>query len=191
MQGMTDRGDALERRLAEDRFGKLYKAHVREVLAYALRRTADAEDAADAVAEAFLVAWRRLPEVPSGKEARPWLYGVTRRTLSNQRRGDHRRRRLAERLRADLATAAADTAAETYGDRFPAALETLHPDDREILRLSAWEELSPSEAARVLGISAIAARSRLHRARRRLGRALTECCPDLPTKTELKLKEER
>lgn len=45
------------------------------------------KDAADAVAETFLVAWRRLPEVPSGEEARPWLYGVARRTLANQRLG--------------------------------------------------------------------------------------------------------
>jgi RNA polymerase sigma-70 factor (ECF subfamily) len=188
---MTDNGDSLDRRMAEDRFRHLYAGHVREVLAYAVRRSADAEDAADAVAETFLVAWRRLPEVPPGEGARPWLYGVTRRTLANQRRGEHRRHRLAERLRGDLAAVAAHSSAEDHDERFDSALGSLHPDDREILRLSAWEELSPSEAARVLGISAIAARSRLHRARRRLARALAARRPDLSTKTNLKLKEER
>lgn len=188
---MTGDSDGLGRQLAEERFRRLYAAHGREVLAYALRRTGDAEDAADAVAETFLVAWRRLPEVPAGDEARPWLYGVTRRTLANQRRGEHRRHRLAERLRDDLVRASLLSVAEDRDERVDAALASLGPDDREILRLSAWEELSPSQAARVLGISAIAARSRLHRARRRLGRALAAQHPDLSPPTNLELKEER
>jgi RNA polymerase sigma-70 factor, ECF subfamily len=191
MQPMTVKNnDSLDRQLAEVRFRHLYSAHVREVLSYALRRTSDAEDAADAVAETFLVAWRRLPEVPPGEESRPWLYGVARRTLANQRRGDDRRHRLAERLRDDLAAVAAYSTAEDYDERFQSALESLQPDDREILRLSAWEELTPSQAARVLGISAIAARSRLHRARRRLGRALAERHPELIPKANLKLEEQ-
>ncbi|MDX6610604.1 MAG: Sigma-70, region 4 [Solirubrobacterales bacterium] len=44
-----------------------------------------------------------------------------------------------------------------------AALDRLDPRDRELLRLTAWEELSPRQAATVLGLSAVAARSRLHR----------------------------
>lgn len=191
MQEMTDNGDSLDRRLAEERFRHIYAAHVRGVLVYALRRTADADDAADAVAETFLVAWRRLPEVPPGEETRPWLYGVARRTLANQRRGEQRRHRLAERLRVDLAAVASHPSSEDHDERLHSALESLDPDDREILRLSAWEELSPAQAARVLGISAIAARSRLHRARRRLARALAERRPDLSTQTNLALKEER
>jgi DNA-directed RNA polymerase specialized sigma24 family protein len=103
MQVMTDSDQKLDRRLAETRFRRLYAEHGREVLAYALRRTADAEDAADIAAETFLVAWRRTGEVPAGAEARLWLYGVARRTLANQRRGERRRDRLAQRLRHDLA----------------------------------------------------------------------------------------
>ena len=53
------------------------------------------------------------------------------------------------------------------------AMAGLGDEDRELLLLVSWEELSPSEASKVLGISALAARSRLHRARRRL-RALLE-----------------
>lgn len=55
----------------------------------------DPADAADAVAETFLVAWRRLGEVPDGREARLWLFGVCRRVLANHRRGELRRRHLA------------------------------------------------------------------------------------------------
>jgi RNA polymerase sigma-70 factor (ECF subfamily) len=47
-------------------------------------------------------------------------------------------------------------------------MRELSDDDRELLLLVSWEGLSPSEAAKVLGISALATRSRLHRARRRL-----------------------
>jgi len=47
------------------------------------------------------------------------------------------------------------------------ALKALSREDREALLLIAWEELTPSQAARSLGISATAFRVRLHRARRR------------------------
>jgi RNA polymerase sigma factor (sigma-70 family) len=161
----------LSERVAEASFRRLYVEHGREILAYALRRTGSAEDAADIVAETFLVAWRRLEDVPPDPQARLWLYGVARRTLANQRRGERRRERLGERLRADLPTALPEPP-ELPGPDVLAALECIGPEDREVLRLSAWEELSPSEVAAVLGISAVAARSRLHRARRRLRRAL-------------------
>lgn len=63
---------------------------------------------------------------------------------------------------------------QLYRDHGRAILEYAlrRVEDRELLLLVTWEELSPSEAARVLGISALAARSRLHRARRRLRQAL-------------------
>ncbi|HSS43392.1 MAG TPA: RNA polymerase sigma factor [Solirubrobacterales bacterium] len=163
----------LSEQLAEASFRRLYTEHGREMLAYALRRVGDPEDAADVAAETFLVAWRRLEDVPAGAQARLWLYGVARRTLANQRRGERRRERLGERLRADLVPALAEPP-EPLGPDVLAALERLGAEDREILRLSAWEELSPSELATVLGTSAVAARSRLHRARRRLRRALEE-----------------
>ena len=56
--------DALPRERAEARFSRLYQDHAREILGYALRRSADPEDAADVLAETFLVAPRRLDDVP-------------------------------------------------------------------------------------------------------------------------------
>src|SRR3954447_15329981 len=85
------------------RFTRLFADTEREILAYALRRVDRPEDAADVVAETFLVAWRRLDDLPSGDGARLWLYGVARRQLANQRRGRLRRSRLANRLRDALA----------------------------------------------------------------------------------------
>lgn len=157
---------------AEVRFERLYGRHGRAVLAYAVRR-ADAQDAADVLAETFLVVWRRLDEVPDGDAERLWLYGVARRVLANQQRSERRRQRLAERLRRELPAALAEVPAPAPpGGAVAAALAQLGPEDQEMLRLSAWEELSPGEIATVLGVSQIAARSRLHRARRRLRSAL-------------------
>lgn len=158
---------------AEARFDRLYADHGRALLAYALRRTSDPQDAADVLAETFLTAWRRLPDIPPGDAARLWLYGVARRVLANQQRSERRRRRLAERLAHELPTALRDLqapASET--DMVRAALAELGAADQEIVRLAGWEQLTPAQIATVLQISPLAARSRLHRARRRLGAAL-------------------
>jgi RNA polymerase sigma-70 factor (ECF subfamily) len=68
----------------EARFRRLCEAHTAAVLAYALRRV-PREDAADVVAETFLVAWRRVDEVDE-RSALPWLYGVARRVVLSQQR---------------------------------------------------------------------------------------------------------
>jgi RNA polymerase sigma-70 factor (ECF subfamily) len=167
--GQTEKKEALGREFAQVRFGRLYREQGRAVLAYALRRVEDPEDAADVVAETFLVAWRRLDEVPIGARERLWLYAVARRVTANHRRAEGRRSRLAERLaeslRGELVTnpALGGEAAEVLR-----AMGDLDEEDRELLLLVTWEELSPGQAAKVLGISSLAARSRLHRARRRL-----------------------
>lgn len=158
---------------AEARFDRLYTDHGRALLAYALRRTRDPQDAADVLGETFLIAWRRLQDIPPGEAARLWLYGVARRVLANQQRSERRHQRLAERLARELPTALQNLAApasETGVIR--AALAGLGPADQEILRLAGWEELTPVQIATVLHVSPIAARSRLHRARHRLQAAL-------------------
>jgi RNA polymerase sigma-70 factor, ECF subfamily len=159
-----------------DRFRRLFAATERELLAYVLRRVDRAEDAADVVAETFLVAWRRLDKIPPGDEARLWLYGVARRQLANQRRGQLRRSRLADRLRAELpaAVARARSPEDHRVAAVHAALARLEEEDREILRLTSWEGLTPSEIAAVMGEPAVTVRSRLHRARKRLRSELLE-----------------
>lgn len=158
---------------AEDRFRRLYAEHVDPILGYALRRTDQAADAGDIVAETFLVAWRRLGDIPPGDEARLWLYGVARGVIANQRRGADRRQALGQRLRRDLASSVPDHA-HVVAERaaIKDALDRLAERDREVLQLSAWEGLEPREIALVLGTSAVAVRSRLSRSRARL-RALT------------------
>jgi RNA polymerase sigma factor (sigma-70 family) len=154
------------------RFEAAYAAHHGPILGYLLRRTDNPDDAADALAEVFLTAWRRLADLPAEPEARLWLYGVARRVLANQRRGERRRVALADRLRADLA--AAYRPPEYTGElaRLAAALSRLPEPERELLALSAWEGLDHGQIAAVLDCSRNAVRIRLHRARRRLAAEL-------------------
>jgi RNA polymerase sigma-70 factor (ECF subfamily) len=186
---LSARGD-LTRELAEVRFSDLYRRNARELLGYALRRSSDPDDAADVVAETFLVAWRRLGDVPAGDEARLWLYGTARRVLANQERGGRRRDRLTERLRDSLRR---QLPPREPGDRSALleALAELSEADRELLMLIGWEELAPAEAARALGISPLAARTRLHRARRRLRARLAEQRSTNPRNAEIEVEEAR
>jgi RNA polymerase sigma-70 factor (ECF subfamily) len=85
-----------------ERFRRVYAVNFEPLLAYAMRRVGQPEDAADVVAETFLVAWRRIGELPPEAEARLWLYGVARRVLANHHRGGDRRDRLGERPRQRL-----------------------------------------------------------------------------------------
>lgn len=190
--GRTD-ATTTERR----RFELLFDRHRRSVLGYALRRVDEPADAADALAETFLVAWRRLGDVPDGDDARPWLLAVARRVLANQRRGERRRGGLAQRLGQELTAQlpAAGGSGGVGGDpaavaddgggaaRVRGALARLTEEDRELLQLAAWEELAPAQIAVVLGVRPVTARSRLHRARRRLRAQLdaAEMPPAAPT----------
>jgi RNA polymerase sigma factor (sigma-70 family) len=181
--------DAEGDRAREQRLAGLYAAYGRAVLAYAVRRAADEHDAADVLAETFLVVWRRLDDVPSGDQALLWLYAVARRALANQQRGERRRRRLAERLERELASALqAIPPREAAAEPALAAVARLRPQDREVLLLAAWEELSPQDIGTVLGISQIAARSRLHRARKRL-RGLLEHPAEIDDAEPLNIQE--
>jgi len=191
-RGQTERREALSEELAKVRFGRLYREQWRAILAYALRRVEEPEDAADVVAETFLVAWRRLDELPIGERERLWLYAVARRVTANHRRAEGRRTRLAERLAESLRSEAVADPVAPGGEARAVlrAMRELGEQDRELLLLVTWEELSPAQAGEVLGISSLAARSRLHRARRRL-RALIEPEPAGRRSPELDTEEER
>ena len=155
----------LERR---ERLRALFEAHADAVRAYALRRI-DASAADDTVSEVFVVACRRLDEVPV--DALPWLLACARRIIANQRRGARRRSALIQRLHVECARAP-----EWESSRTPLlrALSELGERDREVLLLVAWEGLEPARAAAALECSRATLAVRLHRARRRLAAALEE-----------------
>ena len=165
------------RRLVDSnrRFEHLYSLHRAAVVAYFRRRLAYPDDALDAAAEVFAVVWRRLDGVPDGAEL-PWIYGVCRRVLLNTRRSARRRESLVAKASSIVARPAEDPAGEALARSelvlVLAAVDQLPSRDRELLRLVAWEQMTPAELAVVLGCSAHAARQRLYRARRRLERRL-------------------
>lgn len=153
-----------------DRLCALYEQHGRSVLAFATRRTRLLADAEDVLAETFLVAWRRIGDVPI-EHALPWLYGVAARVMANQRRGAHRHALLVDKLKcAEVVRDGARTPAVT--DEIEVALLSLRALHQEVLRLEAWGALGPAEIARTLSISPNAASLRLHRARLALKQAV-------------------
>jgi RNA polymerase sigma factor (sigma-70 family) len=112
-------------------------------------------------------------------DARPWLYGIARNVLAAHWRASVRAR-IPTRVGAigcqpddpwDDVIDRIDSAASSRP--LMGALRALPPAEREVLLLVAWEQLSPAEAATVLGIPQGTARSRLHRARAALRLALT------------------
>jgi RNA polymerase sigma factor (sigma-70 family) len=157
-------------------FEALYRDCYEDLLRYALRRTGRPEMAADVVADAFLVAWQRIGDIPEGN-GRAWLFGVARNVLASQHRTVRRGVELAARLRDELTQVTVtqpDAPAEVT-----AAFRALSEADRELLRLVAWEGLTADELAVAFGCSANAARIRLHRARARFTEALQ--APSLTT----------
>lgn len=158
---------------ADCRFESCFRDHYVAVLAFAIRRLSDRATAEDAASETFAVVWRRRDLIP--EEPLPWLYGIALRVVANQRRSSQRRRRLDDRLEHEASSRAATPEAVDSlhrRDAFSRAFQHLSEDEREVLRLVAWDGLDTSEAARVLGCSAAAFRVRLHRARRRLSKQL-------------------
>jgi len=143
------------------RFEQIYADHREAVRAYVRRRAPDPL-VDDVVSETFVVCLRRIGQVPP--EPLPWLYAVAWRTLANERRKQAR---------------------NTHGQPLPVAppgpvgdgvlakaFNALSERDREVLRLVAWEGLSLSDAATVLGCSGVTCRVRYHRAKARLASRL-------------------
>lgn len=160
--GMTTE---IDRRAAEARF-QLVFSHLGAVTAYARRR--GSTDADGLAAEVMTIAWRRLADVPKD-DPRPWLYGTARNLLLEEVRRRHRSTSLAEPEQ--LAPA---PELEEIDPALRRALLALSALDREALLLVAWEDLTPVQAARALGINPTAFRVRLLRARRRLRDRLAE-----------------
>jgi RNA polymerase sigma-70 factor (ECF subfamily) len=157
----TDQREA-ERRA---RFEELARELIDPLRRFLARRT-DPATGDDVLSDTLLVCWRRLDEVPANPL--PWAYGVARNCLANVQRGERRRERLVARI--SVMEPPLQVAA-TPGDRDDELLEALaamRPEDAELLRLWAWEQLTPAEIAVVLGITPNAASIRLTRAKKKL-----------------------
>lgn len=154
----------------EQAFIAFYQALYADLVRFAARRV-DPGHAEDVVADAFVVVWRRFDELPDRHDdARSWVFGITRHLLLNQRRGSQRRRDLGIRLADTAAFFDAGRDADLVVSRvdLSTAWGRLSEAHQETLALAVLDELTAPEAAAVLGISPVAFRLRLHRARRAL-----------------------
>ena len=144
---------------AQDRawLEELFELHHRLVRAYAVRRVGP-ESADDVVSEVFAVAWRRRGVVP--EPAAGWLLRAARNVVLHEQRSRARRARLATAVATQPLdhSPAADHVTTSLIESVLASLPSL---DAEILRLSVWEQLTPTEIAYVLDLSPGAARTRL------------------------------
>lgn len=153
----------------EARFVALFEATYGDLVRFAQRRVPDPH-AEDVVAEAFLVAWRRTDDVPTHlADARAWLFGIARNVILNAQRGARRQAALSIRL-AETSVLMHSDDAELVARQVDLAdawsrLSAVH---QETLALSVLDELTAPQAAAVLGISPVAFRLRLSRARRTL-----------------------
>ena len=164
-----------------EHFESGYRRTYEPLVAYALRRTTGPSDAADVVAETFGVYWRRIDDAPTDDRLLPWLYGVGRRVLANQRRGELRRTALHDRLAADMQLVAQYLPTEvSSGTDINCAFKRLDPRDQEILALVAWEALDREAVAVALRLSRATVRVRLHRARQRFARELEKQGVEVP-----------
>lgn len=156
-----------ERRRDATWFEELYRSHHAAVLRYAIRRVGGG-DADDVVAEVFATAWRRPDAV--GEPPLPWLYRTAHHHVLHLNRDHARRSRLHLRLASEAATRPAVDDGPAPSDAPGQTLDLLAhlpADDAELLRLVAWEGLTPTEIAYVLGLKPGTVRVRLHRARQR------------------------
>lgn len=159
------------------RFKRLYGLHRDAVVSYCSRRIGR-DDAMDAVAETFAVAWRRIDDMPKGDAELSWLYAVAYRVLANQRRSTNRFTALKAKLLNTGTETPHDPATQVVRNeddqRLIDALGTLKDSDREILCLVTWEEHPRDQVAATFGITRSALDQRIHRATQRLRRAYKE-----------------
>ena len=132
-------------------FAALYTETNADVLAFLLRRCPTPEDAADCLAETYLVAWEKRNQVPAGEEARLWLFGVARNVM---RRGHEHHRRLAaaaQSLAEELQSAASARPARPPDEpeSITAALSELSAVDQEIITMISWDGLTPRQIGHV------------------------------------------
>lgn len=159
-------------------FAAIFDRHADEIHRYAARRLGS-QAAADVVSEVFLAAFRNRGRYHTERaDARPWLYGIATKVISQQLRAAGRRAHLQA---AALPPPPVEFPADDIGDRISAErlwplmseiLSGLDPADRELVLLVAWAELSYEQVAQALEIPVGTVRSRLHRVRAKVRRGV-------------------
>ena len=153
------------------RFSALYERHLRAVASYVARRTGS-ELSEDLTAEVFVRAFRKRAVFRDDHgSALPWLLGIANNLIADHRRAERRRLEMLRRL-ATTRLGSSETTVRALAPELVSELLRLPADDRDTLLLVVWGELSYAEAAVALGVPIGTIRSRIARARQRLGAAI-------------------
>jgi RNA polymerase sigma-70 factor (ECF subfamily) len=174
-------------------FDALYRHHADRVYGFCLRRTGDVGQAEEARAIVFLEAWRRRRDIDfASRPAGPWLYGVARNVLRNQRRA-LQRRDAALRSLGDVQRGRSEDVSEHVQRRqvievLLRTLQTLPPAQREVVWLCVLDNRSYEAAAGALQIPIGTVRSRLSRARMQLASAIHAAEDHVPCVTDRDIK---
>jgi RNA polymerase sigma factor (sigma-70 family) len=158
---------------AHARFTELVREHQRDLFAH-VRVVYPHVDADTVVNEAFVAAWQRLDDIPT-ERAGTWLRATARYVVSNRRRGERRWQALNDRVaRLESVThvPAPDHDAGIELQLVLEALSSLASSDREVLLMTAIDDLSPDDVGEILGVSGHTAAVRISRARARLRAAV-------------------
>lgn len=162
-------------------------ANARDLLVFFDRRLSHGVDAADALSDTLLAAWRRRSKLPADPvEARMWLFGIARNVLLNAHRGERRRTAALERLcqEAELARIPRQHGeAEDLSELVREAITSLPTLQAELIRLTHWEGFTLVEVAKILGIPSSTARSRYAAARSSLREYLSTVLVDAPVES--------
>jgi RNA polymerase sigma-70 factor (ECF subfamily) len=156
-------------------FEQLYGRYARPVLGLALRRLGDRGRAEEAVQETFSSVWRAASSYRRDRgPAAPWLYAVARNAISD--RGRARREPPAEPPDEPSPESGPDERAEQswLSWRVHRALEDLPPQERKLIELAYWGELSQSEIAMLVNIPLGTVKTRTRSALSRLADALED-----------------
>ena len=180
MNHTSDNDLLLGSRTDPAQFAELYRRHIDHLIGFVARRTNRAADVADVVSSTFMIALEtRAAFDPHKGDALPWLYGIARRLMANQRRRFGREKDATSRLRArrlidndDLERLEERIDVERASPRLQQSLAHVKPLHREALLLVGPDKLSVADAANVLGIPPAAFRVRLSRARKALRQAM-------------------
>jgi RNA polymerase sigma-70 factor (ECF subfamily) len=152
-------------------FGALYLAHARDLRRFAVYLSGDAAAADDLVSEAFVRAWTARERVEMST-VRGYLFTIVRNLFLKQRRREHREVPLDQQL-ADGRPGPDERAGDQRDLQVVlAALARLPEIDRAAVLMRADEGIPYEEIGAALGISTVAAKVKVHRARLKLAESL-------------------
>jgi RNA polymerase sigma-70 factor (ECF subfamily) len=166
-------------------YDELVRAHQEAAFRAAYMITRDVADAQDAAQEAFIRAYDALGRFDVRRPFRPWILRIATNAALNRVKASQRRQAMAERFGAETVEREANPSIESRvlarerSRRVWNAIGLLKPDDRQLLILRYFLDLSEAELAQSFDVAAGTIKSRLHRTLAKLRDAIRKHDPDL------------